>query len=58
MRVESNWSQHKEIGNKMTMVVHICKPSTQEIEAGGSGVQYQPELRREFHPELQETLSR
>lgn len=42
----------------MTMVVHICKPSTKEIEAGGSGVQYQPELRREFHPELQETLSR
>jgi hypothetical protein len=32
---------------KSGMVVHTCNPSTQEAEAGGSGVGVQPGLHRE-----------
>ena len=39
------------------MVVHVCNPSTQEVEAGGSEVQGHLQMHRGFKPGLRETLS-
>jgi hypothetical protein len=37
--------------SKLEMVTHICKPSTQEAEAGVSQVWDQPELNSEILPQ-------
>lgn len=40
---------------KPGMVIHTCNPSPWEAEAEGSRVQEQPQLHREFQPELHRT---
>jgi hypothetical protein len=37
-------------GSLLGVVVHTCGPSTQEAEAGGSGVQGSLKLCNEFDP--------
>jgi hypothetical protein len=41
------------------MVVHICHPTTYEVDVEGSEIQGQSQLHRkpELQPELHETLS-